>query len=116
MIDLEKMSKEHETLFPNATAESQFVKMEEEKAECREAYKKYTKELADVLIVCAGIYRYNPNKAIEEVNAVYNMCALMDIDKEDIETEVNRKWQVNLGRKWEWNGKTYKHVGKDGNE
>lgn len=116
MIDLEKMSKEHETLFPNATAESQFVKLEEEKAECREAYIKYIKELSDVLIVCAGIYRFDQKKAIEESNAVCNICMLMDIDVKDVETEVNRKWKVNLGRKWEWNGKTYKHVGKDGNE
>ena len=116
MIDLKKISKEHEKLFPKASAESQLVKLVEEKKEVQEAYKQYCKELADVLIVCAGIYRFNPKKAIEEVNAVYNICVLMDIDIDDLEKEVNRKWQVNMKREWYWNGKTYKHVGKDGNE
>lgn len=35
MIDLEKMAKEHEKLFPNATAESQLWKLEEEINEAR---------------------------------------------------------------------------------
>lgn len=29
---------------------------------------------------------------------------------ESVEKEVKRKWQINLKRKWEWNGKTYHHV------
>lgn len=33
MIDLKTLSKEHEQLFPNATAESQLFKMEEEVTE-----------------------------------------------------------------------------------
>ena len=32
---------------------------------------------------------------------------------EAVEKEVNRKWQINLKRKWVWNGKTYHHVGDD---
>lgn len=113
MIDLEKMAKEHEKLFERADFQSQLEKLKEEKGEVQEAYKQYCKELADVIIVCAGIYRFDPKKAIEEKNAVYNICVFMDIDWEDIEKEVNRKWQINLKRKWAWNGKTYHHVGDD---
>ena len=29
---------------------------------------------------------------------------------EDVDKEVNRKWQINLKRKWAWNGKTYHHI------
>ena len=118
MIDLEKMSKQHAKLFPHATAESQFVKMEEEIQEFYSAqtHEQAIKELADIWIVCAGLYRFYPKTA----NSILDCYSGVYIDEEygrtPIETEVKRKWQVNLGRKWEWNGKTYKHVGKDGNE
>ena len=118
MIDLEKMSKEHATLFPHATADSQFVKMEEEIGEFLSALteEQCVKELADIWIVCAGLNRWHP-KTAKSILAFYSDEF---VDKEygisNIENEVNRKWQVNLGRTWVWNGKTYKHVGKDGNE
>ena len=109
MIDLEKMAKEHEKLFPKASLESQVWKMEEELTEYRDAtsVEQLTKEAADVIIVCAGLYRWCP--ILAKIIAV-------DFCTSKAEEEVNRKWQVNLNRKWEWNGKTYKHVGKDGNE
>lgn len=110
MIDLEKLSKEHEKLFERCDLESQLEKLKEEKGEVQEAYKQYCKELADVLIVCAGIYRFDPKRAIEEKNLVYNICVFMDIDWEDLEKEIKRKWRINLKRKWKWNGKTYHHV------
>lgn len=115
MIDLEKLSKEHEALFPNATAESQFYKMEEEINEYFDACteEQTIKELSDIVIVAAGLYRWFPQtaKAIANDFTFGKMCLW-----EKIEAEVNRKWEVNKSRKWEWNGKTYKHVGKDGNE
>lgn len=118
MIDLEKMAKEHEKLFPNATAESQVWKLEEEIGEYQksETYEDSIKELADVWIVCGGLYRWMPrlSKAVfcffsdDVIDDVYTLS--------EIEKEVNRKWQVNLKRKWVWNGKTYHHVGDDVNE
>ena len=41
MIDLEKMAKEHEQLFPMASLESQVWKMEEEIKEYKEATELY---------------------------------------------------------------------------
>lgn len=109
MINLFKMSKEHEKLFPNATLESQIWKLEEEISEFENAEDEYEeiKESADIVIVCAGLYRWCPKVALS-VKDFY-------LDSPLIEEEVNRKWQINLKRKWEWNGKTYHHV-EDGNE
>lgn len=114
MIDLEKLSKEHEKLFPNATAESQFFKLEEEIEELEKAdsRKEHIEENADVYIVCAGLYRWFPKTAVA-VYLFYVQSNLMLRIEEEIEAEVNRKWQVNLKRKWVWNGKTYHHEGND---
>lgn len=103
MIDLEKMAEEHEKLFENCDLASQDAKIYEEVNEVM-------KELADVVIVCGGIYRFNKSRANAMLGDVFEVCELLAIDPDDLEKEVNRKWQVNLKRKWEWNGKTYKHV------
>lgn len=107
MIDLEKMAKEHEKLFPNATLESQVWKLEEELDEWSQAKdeQERVKEAADVIIVAGGLYRWCPRMA-------YDFVFILLQDSE-IEAEVNRKWQINLKRKWVWNGKTYHHEGKD---
>ncbi len=110
MIDLEKMAKEHEKLFPNATLESQVWKLEEEIAEYQKAngFEDGLKEMADIVIVCGGLYRWCPLLA----EAIY--CGASEDTlyywEDELEEEVNRKWQINLKRKWEWNGKTYHHV------
>ena len=49
---------------------------------------------------------------LEKVEIIYDYIGCPD----DVTSEVIRKWEVNKSRKWEWNGKTYKHIGKDGNE
>ena len=106
MIDLEKMAKAHKKLFPNATLESQVIKLEEELIELHNAveFEDILKEKADVIIVCIGIYRFAP-----AVASYLMPSALSELE----EKEVNRKWQINLKRKWEWNGKTYHHIGGD---
>lgn len=105
MIDLEKMAEQHKQLFPNANLESQFYKMEEEISEYENAEDglQQRKERADILIVCAGLYRWCPKLAM---NIAY------DFYDDKAAEEVNRKWQINLKRKWAWNGKTYHHVDK----
>jgi len=108
MIDLEKMAKEHEKLFPKATAESQFFKMEEEIRELELANgneDEIRKELADVLIVCGGLYRFFPETA-ESLRQYYENR----FSFRNIAVEVARKWEINKQRKWEWNGKTYHHT------
>lgn len=109
MIDLEKMAKEHEKLFPKASLESQVWKLEEEISEYKEATELYqeVKELADCFIVCIGIYRFTP---VVSKQIIQGLIDSSEINLEAVEREVERKWQINLKRKWVWNGKTYKHV------
>lgn len=110
MIDLEKMAKEHEKLFQNATLESQVWKLEEEIQEFEEACKgEEINELADIVIVLGGLCRWCPRVAYH----FYDGLTCMDYNWSLVEEEVNRKWQINLKRKWEWNGKTYHHIGED---
>ena len=110
MIDLEKMAKEHEKLFPKATLESQVWKLEEEIDEFRnaETSSQRIQECADILIVCFGLFRWCKRTAEITFNRYF-----FDVPnrlKDNLEEEVKRKWQINLKRKWEWNGETYHHV------
>ena len=112
MIDLEKLSKEHEKLFPLADIGSQSLKLEEELTELLYARtgQEQIEELADVLIVCCGLYRWCTMLAKSQADGVYNTLGYIDGTPLVLENEVERKWQINLNRKWEWNGKTYHHV------
>lgn len=97
MIDLEKMAEQHKQLFPNATAESQFYKMEEEIEEFNETIdgsNEELKEIADVIIVCAGLYRWFPKTAYQICREMYWLHEGKLSGK--IISEVNRKWQINL--------------------
>lgn len=119
MIDFEEMAKRHEALFPRADLASQIVKMEEEIGEFSDALEadnptQAFKELADVAIVCIGIYRFAPNTARwiydDACRRYKGLYGKQDVKK--LEAEVKRKWAINESRTWEWNGKTYHHVEK----
>ena len=109
MIDIEKMAKEHEALFPLADLDSQLEKFEEETNEIHEAMNHLIEEIADRIIVGCGIYRFDKRLAAGDLNICYAIGKRFNI-LDAIEEEVNRKWQINLKRKWVWNGKTYHHV------
>ena len=85
-------------------------KLEEEICEHKEAlgFDDCIKELADVVIVCCGLYRWCPMLATTVYYDILDSC-IYDWE-DDLEAEVARKWQINLKRKWAWNGKTYHHV------
>lgn len=68
------------------------------------------KELADIAIVCAGIYRFDQHEALRLMSRAYMACEILGFKMSDLDKEVNRKWQINLKRKWKWNGKTYHHI------
>lgn len=115
MINFEEMAKSHERLFPKADLNSQVIKLEEEIGEFEEALtdhnpEKANKELADVGVVCVGIYRFTPKVA----KFIWRYAA--QLSDANIDKAVERKWKINESRKWEWNGSTYHHVGKDGEE
>ena len=93
------------------------VKLDEENEEAGEALMHYIRELADCLIVCAGIYRFDREIAIREAENVLMAADSFGIGFTDLVLEeVNRKWNINKSRKWKWNGTTYKHTNKEGNE
>lgn len=108
-MKIDQLSKEHEELFPRATMESQVWKLEEEMMEYLQAKtrEKKRKERADILIVCGGLHRWCP------VQATFMWECFWD---PELDKEVDRKWAINRNRTWAWTGKTYKHVGIDGNE
>lgn len=112
MIDLEKMSKQHKRLFPKADLLSQKEKIKEEMDEAINAMQHFVEELADVVIVCFGLYRYDKQLAETYLTIVNDIRHNMNINVDVLEAEINRKWEINLKRKWEWNGKTYHHVEK----
>lgn len=118
MIDLEKIAKSHKKLFPKATLESQVWKLEEELKEFQSAETEQDemKELADVVIVCGGLYRWCPLLAKTQADSAYNALFFIDVDVSVFEKEIKRKWKINLKRKWEWNGKTYHHVEEKNDE
>lgn len=116
-FDIEKLSEEHEKLFPICSLASQLAKLDEENEEAGEALMHYIRELADCLIVCAGIYRFDKEIAIRESENILMAADCFGIGFADLVLEeVNRKWNINKSRKWKWNGVTYKHTNKDGNE
>lgn len=122
MINFDEMAKSHERLFPKADLNSQVVKLEEEieeykQAACAGNWEQAKKELADIGIVCIGVYRFTPSVAAW-VFGRCSQCAssYKDYGGPQLEHAIIRKWKINEGRKWEWNGTTYHHVGKDGEE
>lgn len=116
MIDIHKMANEHEELFPKADLKSQLIKLDEEVEEAEQAFDKYLKELADVFIVCVGISRFDVDLADEQLKKLYEQVKIYNLDINKIYEYAERKWKINLERPWIWNGKTYKHSKKDGEE
>lgn len=116
---LREMAERHEKLFPNADLLSQVKKFDEEYQEYWNAEDSVDglKELADCLIVCAGIYRFLPGLGYTTALRVCEMVG--DFNEGTIVQLVKKaeeKWSINERRKWQFVDGVYKHVGVDGNE
>lgn len=115
MLFLEYKDK-HEKLFPLATMESQALKFEEEVGEffAAEGDARY-KEIADVIITCIGMSRFNRCAALNcligfaYVSKATRMECSIAVDK------VQEKWAMNEKRTWKYNPETgdYHHEGED---
>jgi len=94
-------------VFPTLTKEAQEEKLTEEILEYIKAKtdEEKVKELADIYIVSSILKcRFNCDIGFNTFR-----CLSMT-HKKGVYKEVCRKMEVNRSRKWEWNGKTYKHV------
>lgn len=117
---LKNLSEKHAALFPAATAKSQMVKFEEETCEQKQAtdYEHRKNELADCLIVCAGLYRFYPNLAERAALGLYYLGDVWNMSVHTLQTAACEKWRINERRQWRWDDTTgtYKHIGTDGHE
>lgn len=104
-----KIAKWHKKTFPNATLESQLLKLEEESKELVEARNsdsaKYFEELADVVIVATVLkIRFNSKLAERffEIDIAYN-------PKTPFGKIVDKKMDINAKRKWKFENGVYRH-------
>jgi hypothetical protein len=104
----EKMA-EHEKLFPLADLRGQILKLEEELKEVDAAKNKVEaiQELADCIICCIGICRFAPKTATFIIKSIMMQH---DFYLDEICNEVERKWEINLNRKWEYKNGRYHHI------
>ena len=104
----------HTQAFPDATLDGQIIKMEEE-------YKEYTNttpgtqdeldELADMIIVCCGIMRFDMKLGFANlVHAIYNL-GVTTHSPESLWCAVEHKMEENRKRVWKkTNEGSYHHV------
>lgn len=113
---LKEIAMGHEKLFPVADLDSQIRKFEEEIQEYKvaETRAQREKELADCLIVCAGIYRFSKVVGKMLANEVMDEARIWDLD--EVYLKALKKWEINKSRKWEYKDGVYHHIGVDGNE
>ena len=118
MFRIDTVAKEHAILFPLADLSGQINKLVEELREFKDAEtdEQRKKELADCLIVCAGIYRFDHAKGMYKMLDITDIIKLRKYNLTEIEDLANCKWLINLNRKWEFKDGSYHHIGIDGAE
>lgn len=98
-LELEEIKKWHEKTFPDATLAGQLAKLEEEINENLNADKEsFLEEVADVLIVCAGLLRFDSKIGVATTNK-YVEHANSDILAKIINA-IQKKMEKNKKRKW----------------
>ena len=109
MSNLIQKIEEHKKLFPLADLSGQLLKLEEELSEVNAAenLKHKIDEIADCIICSIGIYRFAPQTAHFIIKSI-----MMQNDEyiPEIYDAVERKWQINLKRKWEYKNGRYHHI------
>jgi hypothetical protein len=101
---------EHKKLFSLADLGGQIMKLNEEFQEYKDANsdEERYKELADCFICCIGIYRFAPLVSRAMIAHLINHQS--DKSLKIIIDEINKKWQINLNRTWEYKDGKYHHV------
>lgn len=103
----------HEQTFPDATLEGQEQKWDDERLEWEntssgtpdELY-----ELADMVIVCCGIMRFDYAKGFNYLSVTLGKLYVTPLDGERLWNAVEKKMQINRNRKWGKKGNSYQHI------
>lgn len=106
------IQKWHEESFPDATLDGQLEKFGEEIKEYREAESDEDKlaELADLLIVAAGIARFDKERSQELTMLVHITTSEDGYDMTELWDAVQKKMEKNRKRVWNKTGDgTYHH-------
>ena len=104
----------HKSTFPDATWESQLLKLDEELEEVIEAqlareFEQSYNELADVYIVaCSLKERFN------STIGSYFVGLIEENPAPDMQARIDKKMNENLKRKWGFKNGVYRHVDKKG--
>lgn len=102
----------HEQTFPDATLEGQEQKWEDERDEWENTSygSKYElEELADMVIVCCGIMRFDYVEGFNYLAATLGRIQVMPTNGKDLWGAVERKMAVNRQRKWNKIGNKFQH-------
>lgn len=106
----------HKNLFLLATLQSQAKKFEEEVCEFFDATgENKAKEIADVIITCIGMARFNRYVALNSLIGFIYISRATRLECAEAVKKVHEKWLVNEQRKWNYNPDTgdYHHEGED---
>lgn len=112
---IDTIIKWHTETFPDATLDGQIAKWEEEKQEYEHTgynTEEELYELADMIIVSAGIARFDYTYGI---GLFANIICLYGYAVDDIWQAVEKKMEINKKRTWQESNGSYHHIEK-GNE
>lgn len=102
--ELKSVTKWHKKTFADATIGGQLLKLEEEYKELVEAINKDDekatyKELADVLIVCAGLVRLD--SVLGNILIAHTLDKMSNDELRETLKGIRKKMKINRARKWE---------------
>ena len=103
----------HEHTFPDATLEGQEQKWDDERLEWENTSSGTPDELlelADMVIVCCGIMRFNYAEGFDYLASTLGRIQVMPTNGKDLWEAVEHKMQINRNRKWGKQGNSYQHI------
>ena len=103
----------HKQTFPDATIEGQEQKWEDEREEWENTSSGTPDELfelADMVIVCCGIMRFDYAKGFNYLAATMDKLCVTPLDGEELWGAIENKMQINRNRKWDKGNGSYQHI------
>lgn len=110
---IDSIIKWHEQTFPDATLEGQEQKWDAERLEWENTSygsPHELEELADMIIVCCGIMRFDYALGFHYLASTLGRIQVMATNGKDLWKAVERKMAINRKRKWNKVGNTFQHI------